>query len=93
MTLASGFIPELVPHAHGDSPMRHGAVGIVFGNLEEFFFGLFVPEGVQQGDSAREGLLHRRSAGDREMDRAELRLSQIFVVVMILCRRLRRQQA
>ena len=22
-----GLIPELMPHAHGDSPMRHGAVG------------------------------------------------------------------
>jgi hypothetical protein len=47
------------------------------------FFGFFVPEGVQQGDSAGEGLLHRRGAGDREVDRPELSLGEVFVVVVV----------
>ena len=63
--------------------MRHGAVRIVLGDLEEFLFGFFVPERVQQGDSAGEGLLHRRGAGDGEVDGAELRLGEVFVVVMV----------
>ena len=76
-------IPELMPQAHGHAPVRHGAVGIVDGNLLEFFFGLFVPEGVQQGYAALEGLLHGRGAGDREGDRAQLRGGQVFVVMVV----------
>jgi hypothetical protein len=37
---------------------------------------------VQQGDSAGEGLLHLSGAGDGEVDGAELRLGEVFVVVM-----------
>ena len=52
------MVPELVPQTHRDTPVRHGAVRIVGPNLLELFFRLFVPEGVQQGDAALEGLLH-----------------------------------
>jgi hypothetical protein len=63
--------------------MSHGAVRIVFGHIEEFFFRLFVPEGVQQGDSALERLLDRTRARDREVHCAKLRFGEIFVVMMI----------
>ncbi len=78
-----GLVPELMPEAHGDAPMGHGAVRVVFGDLEEFLFGFFVPEGVEQSDSAGEGLLHRRGAGDGEVDGAELRLGEVFVVMVM----------
>ena len=77
------FIPELMPDAHGDAPVSHGAVRIVLCNLNEFLFGLFVPERVQQGDSAGEGFLHRRGTGNREVNGAKLSLGEVFVVVMI----------
>ena len=67
------LVPQLVPQAHGQSPVRHGAVGIASGNLHEFFFCLFVPKRVQQSHAALEGLLHISRAGDREGDRTELR--------------------
>src|SRR5579862_4660697 len=72
-----------MPETHGDSPVGHGAVGVVLGDVEEFLFGLFVPEGVEQGDSAGEGLLDRRRAGDWEVDGAELSLGELLVVMMI----------
>ena len=65
-----GLIPELVPQAHRDSPMRHGALRIVFGDLQKFLFRFLVPERMQQGDSALERLLHRCRTGDRKMNRA-----------------------
>ena len=63
--------------------MRHGTVRVFVGDLHEFLLGFFVPERVQQGDAAREWLLRRRRAGDGEMDRAELCLGEIFVMVVI----------
>ena len=63
--------------------MRHGAVRVVVSNVEEFLLGFFVPEGVQQGDSAGEGLLHRCGAGDGEVDGSELGLGEVFVVVVV----------
>src|SRR5580698_7951691 len=72
-----------MPNAHGDSPMGHGAVRIVFGDVEEFFLGFFVPERVQQGDSAGEGLLHGRRTGNGEVDRTKLSLGEIFVMMMV----------
>jgi hypothetical protein len=63
--------------------MRHGAVRIVFGDVEEFLFGFFVPERVQKGDSARKGFLHGRGAGNGEVDRAQLSLGEIFVMMMV----------
>jgi hypothetical protein len=78
------LVPQLMPDAHGDSPMRHGAVRIVFGDLHEFLFGFLVPERVQQCDAVGEGLLHGRRAGDREVDRSELRLGEIFVMLVVV---------
>ena len=78
-----GIVPKLVPQAHGYAPVRHGAVRGVGGNMPEFLSGFFVPERVQQSHAALEGLLHIRRAGNREADRAELRRSQLFVVMVI----------
>ncbi len=75
-------VPQLMPDAHGNSPMRHGAVGIVFGDVEEFLFRFFVPEGVQQRHAALERLLLRCRARNGEVDCSELRLVQGFVVVV-----------
>jgi hypothetical protein len=60
--------------------MRHDAVRIVHGDLSEFFFRLFVPERMQQRDSALEGLLHIGRTGNWEGDRAQLRGGQVFMV-------------
>jgi hypothetical protein len=78
-----GFVPELMPDAHGDAPVRHRTFRVILGNVNEFLLGFFVPERMQQGDSAGEGLLHRRGTGDGEMYGAELRLGEVFVVVMV----------
>jgi hypothetical protein len=64
--------------------VRHGATGIVQGDLSEFFFRLFIPERVQQGDTALERLLHPGRAGTGTGDRTEFRRSQILVVMMTL---------
>jgi hypothetical protein len=42
--------------------MSHRAVRIVFRDIDEFFFRLFVPEGVKEGDAASEWFLHRVGA-------------------------------
>jgi len=76
--------PELMPQAHGHAPVRHGAVGISGGDLLELLFGFFVPEGVQQRNAALEGLLDVFSAGDWEVDGAELRGGEVFVVVVVV---------
>src|ERR1700744_412314 len=52
------FIPELVPEAHGNTPVCHGATRIIDGDLREFLFCFFVPEGMEQGHAALERLLH-----------------------------------
>ena len=75
------FVPQLVPQAHGDAPMRHGTVRSPGGNVDEFFFRLFVPEGVQQGHATLKRLLHGWVAGNREGDRSQLRGGQVFVMV------------
>ena len=66
---------------HGYSPMRHGAARIVDCNSREFFFRLFVPEGMQQGYAALEPLLHRYGARNREGHDTELRRGQLFMVM------------
>jgi hypothetical protein len=58
-TLQSGcvrLVPELVPDAHGDSPVRHCALRIVLRDLFEFLLRFLIPERVQQRDTAFEGL-------------------------------------
>src|SRR5580692_5975149 len=81
-----GLVPELVPDAHGDSPMGHRAFGIVLRDLLEFFLRFLVPERVQQRDTAFEGLLHLRRARYREMYRAQLIGRQAFVVMALIGR-------
>ena len=63
--------------------MHHDAMRIVFPDVDEFFFRLFVPERMQERDSALEGLLHRSGARNWKMNRAQLRLRQVFVVMVI----------
>ncbi len=63
--------------------MCHGTARIILGDLQKLLLGLFVPERVQQCDSAREWLLHRRGAGYGEVNRPELSLVEVFVVVMV----------
>src|SRR5690242_6718844 len=63
--------------------MRHGALGISFGNVEKFLFRLLVPERMQQCDSALERLLHRRRTGDWKMNRAQLSFGEVFVMMVV----------
>ena len=72
-----------MPQAHGDAPVRHRAGGIVLGDLQEFFLRFLVPEGVQQRDSAGEGLLHGRRTRNGKVDGSELSLGEVFVVWVI----------
>jgi hypothetical protein len=78
------LIPELVPQAHRNAPVRHDAVGIFDCDLNKFFLSFFVPEGVQQGDTALEGLAHARGTGYREIHRAQLRRSEILMVMGLI---------
>src|SRR5208337_3564881 len=73
-----------MPQAHRDSPMRHSAVRIILGNLHEFFLGFLVPERVQQGDAALEGLLYRLGARNRKMHGPQLSLVEILVMIVFL---------
>jgi hypothetical protein len=52
-------------------------------DLREFLFGFFVPERVEEGHAAGEGLLHGRVAGDGKVNGAELSLGEFFVVMML----------
>ena len=64
------FIPKLVPQAHGNTPVCHGATRIIDGDLGELLFSFFVPEGMKQSHAALERLLHGRCAGNWKHDRA-----------------------
>ena len=52
------FIPELVPQAHRNTPVCHGATRIIDGDLGEFLFSFFVPEGMKQRHAALKRLLN-----------------------------------
>jgi hypothetical protein len=81
--LRTRFVPELVPQTHSGSPVGHGTVRITLGDVDEFLLGLFVPERVEQGDSAGEGSLDLGGTRDWEMNRAELGFGEVFVVGMV----------
>ena len=81
--LRIGFVPELMPQAHRHSPMRHRAVRIVLGDLEEFLLRLFIPERMQQGNAALKRMLYRSRACSGEVHGAQLRFGEVLVMLMI----------
>jgi hypothetical protein len=64
-------VPDLMEHAHRDSPVRHRASWIGFQNSFELGLCLLVPEIVQQGDTAIEAGLRRRRTGNSERYRTQ----------------------
>jgi hypothetical protein len=77
--------------AHGDSPVTHATFRISPGYFDEFFFGFFVPEGMQKCDRAIELLLRRSIARDRKVDAAEFFAHLVFMLIGLL--RFRRKRA
>jgi hypothetical protein len=73
-----------MPDAHGDSPVSHGTVRVLFGDLKEYLLAFFVPERVQEGDATSERLLHRLRTRDWEVDGTELIFGEVFVVVFFV---------
>lgn len=63
--------------------MSHRAVWIVFGDVEKFLFGFFVPERMQESYAASERLLNGVGTRDRKVNGSELRFSKVFVVMVI----------
>src|SRR5260221_9083348 len=74
-------VPELVPQAHGNSPMRYRALRVVLLDLLKFLLGFFIPKRVQHGHAAFHWFLHGSRAGGRKVDGPELSFSQVFVMV------------
>jgi hypothetical protein len=64
--------------------MRHGAVWSIDGNLHEFLFCLFVPEGVQQSYASLKRLLDFRVARHGKSDCAQLCGGEVFVMVALV---------
>ena len=56
------IVPKLMPQADGHSPMGHGTMRIIFRDLLKLLGCFFVPERMQQRDTAFERLLRRRCA-------------------------------
>ena len=67
--------------------MSHGTRGIIFGDLNEFFFCLLVPKRMEQCDAPFKWLLYRGRAGDGEMHRPQLFRSQVFVMMAVIGQR------
>ncbi len=78
------MVPQLMPLAHGEAPLRHGALGIILGDVGELFLGLLVPERMQQRHTALKRLLDGRRARHREMHRTELLLAQILMMMSFI---------
>jgi hypothetical protein len=74
--------PELIPHAHGEAPMRHRAIGIALRDRREFLACLLVPEGVQRRERSVEARLHSAPAGGREYQVATAPLHQRVGIVL-----------
>jgi hypothetical protein len=69
--------PNLVPDAHGDPPVRHGAIRFGLGDRGKFLQGLPVPERMQRRERGIEARLHVGAAGDGEADVASAAFHQI----------------
>jgi hypothetical protein len=64
---------------HGDPPIRHRALGIALQHIGERIVRGFVPERVLQLHRVVERLLRLRRAGDREVNRAEHRMTGMLL--------------
>ena len=63
--------PYLMEVAHGHAPVRHGAAWVGLCNFLELPLRLFIPEVMQQSDSAIERRLYVGCAGDRKGHRTQ----------------------
>src|SRR5262245_43642866 len=72
--------PDLVPDAHGDAPVRHGAIRFCLGDRSKFLQRLPVPERVQRRERGIEARLNVGTARDGKADVASAALHQIVSV-------------
>src|SRR6266496_2390534 len=70
--------------AHGHTPARDGALGIVLFNLHKLLFCFLVPEGMQHGHTALDRTLHRCCAGSWEMHGADLGFCRFLVMMAFI---------
>ena len=68
---------------HRNTPLRHGARGVLACDVLEHATRLLVLEGVQQSDALLEIGRYSRRAGRREMDRAEFLFSQLVMMPFV----------
>ena len=64
---------------HGNPPIRHRALGIALQHVGERIVRSFIPERVLQLHRVVERLLRLRRAGDREVNRAEHRMTGMLI--------------
>ena len=76
-----GMAPDLVPRTHAFAPVRHRARAVLLFNFLKSLPGFFVPEGMKQGDALLKILLRIRRARDGEMNRSQLFLREVFVMM------------
>jgi hypothetical protein len=71
---------------HGNPPIRHRALGIALQHVGERIVRGFIPERVLQLHRVVERLLRLRRAGDREVNRAEHRMTGMLIGGVRWCR-------
>ncbi len=74
--------PNLVPDAHGDTPIRHGAIGFGLGDRGKFLQRLPVPERVQGRERGIEARLNVGAARDGKAHVPSAALHQIMGVAL-----------
>jgi len=74
--------PNLVPDAHGDPPIRHGAIGFGLGDRGKFLQRLAVPERVQGRERGIEARLDVGAARDGKAHVASAAFHQIVGVAL-----------
>ena len=84
--------PDLIPHAHGDAPIGHGAVRLGLGDRREFLQGLPVPERVQRCERGIEARLNVGAAGDGQAHVAAAAFHQIVGLGAGVAREAERKQ-
>src|SRR2546430_13368931 len=85
------IVPKLMPQADSHSPMGHRTLRIVFRDLLKLLRRLFIPERMQQRDTAFKPLLHRRCARNWKMHRPQLFRCHFFVMMTLVSQRRKAQ--
>src|SRR5260370_31787359 len=76
-------VPQTVVVRHRDSPLGHGALRVLIGDLAKGLAGLFVLKRMQQGHRAIETVFDSFQGRRGKADRANLFLGERVVVIFL----------